>query len=66
MLVSLEKQLSDEEQFLQRMRSIMTSGDFLSKAPPALIEERKAKMNEVKHKITQLQFEIQKVKSEHI
>jgi valyl-tRNA synthetase len=64
--VNLEKQLNDEEQFLQRMRSAITSPEFLSKAPSSVIEDRKAKMLEVKQKITQLQYELQKIKSEHL
>lgn len=64
-LQSLEKQLLDEEQFLQRMRSTIISPEFLSKAPPQVVADRKEKIQEVKNKITQIQLEIQKIKSQH-
>lgn len=65
-MMTLEKQLLDEEQYLQRMRAAMVSPDFLAKAPPHVVEERKIKMQEVKTKINQLQFEIQKLRSDHV
>ena len=64
-LHGLEKQASEEEGFLQRMRTIISSAEFLDKAPPHVVEERKVKMQEVKQKINQLHAEIQKLKSQH-
>lgn len=61
-LEDLEKQIVDEEQFLQRTRMMLTNDDFTKKAPPEVIEEKKQKMQEVKQRITQLQVEIQKLK----
>jgi len=61
----LEKEMIQEEQFLQRIRAQLSSNDFLGKAPPAVIEEKKQKMQEVKTKIVTLQHEIQRLKMEH-
>lgn len=58
----LEKQIEEEEAFLQRMRSTLANDDFAKKAPPEVIEEKKKKMQEVKQKIMQIQLEIQKIK----
>jgi valyl-tRNA synthetase len=64
-LAELEKMVVEEEQFLQRMRSMLTNASFTSNAPPAVIEEKKAKMQEVKQKITQMTMEISKLKMLH-
>lgn len=61
----LEKEVLQEEQFLQRIRAQLSSNDFLWKAPPAVIEEKKQKMLEVKTKIVTLQHEIQRLKMDH-
>jgi len=66
MVVSeLEKEMIQEEQFLQRIRAQLSSNDFLGKARPAVIDEKKQKMQEVKTKIVTLQHEIQRLKMEH-
>ncbi len=61
----LEREVVQEEQFLQRIRGQLSSNDFLGKAPPAVVEEKKQKMQEVKMKIVTLQHEIQRLKMEH-
>jgi valyl-tRNA synthetase len=61
----LEKEVIQEEQFLQRIRAQLSSNDFLGKAPPAVVDEKKQKMLEVKTKIVTLQHEIQRLKMEH-
>lgn len=65
MVSELEKEMIQEEQFLQRIRAQLSSNDFLGKAPPAVIDEKKQKMLEVKTKIITLQHEIQRLKMEH-
>jgi len=57
--------MQEEQQFLQGLRRTLTSGDFASKAPPAVVEAKKKKMEEVKSKIVKLDFEINKLKMEH-
>lgn len=61
----LEKEIIQEEQFLQRIRAQLSSGDFLDKAPAAVVQEKKEKMQEVKNKILLLQHEVQRLKMEH-
>lgn len=48
------------------MRASIASPEFLNKAPAHVVQERKDKMQEVKHKITQLQYEVQKIRAEHL
>lgn len=64
-LHELEKKVEEEEQFLQRMRVTIASTDFLDKAPPKVVEEKKQKMDEVRQRIGALQHEIQRIKMEH-
>jgi valyl-tRNA synthetase len=64
-LVELERLVGEEEQFLQRMRSMLSNVSFTSNAPQAIIDEKKAKMQEVKQKITQMTMEINKLKMLH-
>ena len=61
----LEKEILEEEQFLQRIRAQLASQEFLHKAPPEVINEKKQKMLEVKTKILSLQHEVQRLKMEH-
>lgn len=62
-LQDLEKQIAEEEQFLQRMRGMFT-GDFAARAPESVIKEKKKKMEEVKSRIAAMQYEINKIKME--
>ncbi len=62
-LADLEKQVAEEEQFLQRMRG-MFQGDFAARAPAEVIKEKKKKMEEVKSRIAAMQYEINKIKME--
>lgn len=62
-LADLEKQVAEEEQFLQRMRN-MFAGDFATKAPADVVKQKKEKMEEVKSRIAQMQYEINKIKME--
>jgi len=64
-VMELEREVVQEEQFLQRIRGQLSSNDFLWKAPPEVVEEKKQKMQEVKTKIITLQHEIQRLKMEH-
>lgn len=64
-IMDLEKKVADEEQFLQRIRLSLSSNDFVSKAPPEVVAEKKQKMEEVKSKIAQMQYEINKLRMEH-
>lgn len=64
-LQDLEKEIVQEEQFLQRLRAQLSSSDFLDKAPVAVVHEKKEKMQEVKNKILLLQHEVQRLKMEH-
>ena len=57
--------MREEEQFLQGLRRALTSGDFATKAPAAVVEAKKQKMQEVKSKIIKIEFEINKIKMEH-
>jgi valyl-tRNA synthetase len=63
-LVDLEKQVANEEQFLQRLRMTLASNDFSAKAPEKVVKAKKKKMKEVKTRIAQLELEIQKIKVE--
>lgn len=57
----LQKQLDQEEQFLQRLRN-MFAGDFMQKAPDHVVAEKKTKMTEIKLKVQHLEAEIRKIK----
>lgn len=63
-MVDLEKQVSDEQQFLQRLRTTLASEDFARKAPENVVKDKKKKMEQVKSRIAQLEFEINKIKME--
>jgi valyl-tRNA synthetase len=63
-LQDLEKQVTEEHQFLQRLRTTLTSPSFAAKAPENVVKEKKKKMKQVKSRIAQLEFEINKIKME--
>ncbi len=60
-LQALEQELAQEQQFLQRLRG-MLSGDFASRAPADVVEEKKKKLEEMKNKVASLEAEIRKLK----
>lgn len=64
-MIELEKQVKEEEEFLQRLRATLTSAWFTDRAPVKVVEDKKNKMNEVKSKIAKLEFEINKIKMNH-
>ena len=61
-ILNLTKQLEQEQQYLQSMRSILANPGFRAKAPADVIAEKEAKINAVKDTITQLEYEINKLK----
>ena len=63
-LNDLERKVEDEQQFLQRLRVILTGSDFAMKAPEKVVKQKKKKMKEVKSRIAQLELEINKIKME--
>lgn len=63
-LMQMEQELQEEMIFLQDLRNLMANSGFLSSAPAALVEQKKAKMDSVKQKIQQLEVEIGKLKIE--
>lgn len=63
-LIMLEKQLIDEEGYMQTMRNMLGNPSFSSSAPAHVIAEKQAKLEEVKQKITKLKLEIAKLKME--
>ncbi len=58
----LEKELEDEVQFLQTLRNLVASPWFMEKAPKKVVEEKTNKMKEIKEKIENIEYEIQKIK----
>lgn len=62
MLAQLEKQLSDEESYMQSLRNMIANPSFTSSAPSHVMEEKQKKLDEVKQKITKLKLEIAKLK----
>lgn len=63
-LANVEKQLIDEEHYMQGLRNMLTNPSFSSSAPSHVIEEKQKKLDEVKQKITMLKLEIAKLKME--
>lgn len=63
-LVMLEKQLAEEEQFMQSLRNMIANPSFSSSAPSHVMEEKQKKLDEVKQKITKLKLDIAKLKVE--
>lgn len=61
--MQLEQELAQEQQFLQRLRSMFV-GDFESKAPPKVVKEKKKKMKEMKTKVASLETQIRKLRME--
>lgn len=63
-LANLEKQLIDEEHYMQGLRNMLTNPSFSSSAPANVVEEKQKKLDEVKQKITMMKLEIAKLKME--
>ncbi len=63
-LASFEKQLIDEESYMQGLRNMLANPSFSTSAPAAVIEEKQKKLDEVKQKITKLKLDIAKLKME--
>lgn len=64
MLIQFEKQLVEEEHFMQSMRTMLGNPSFASSAPVHVIEEKQKKLDEVKQKIMKLKLDIAKLKME--
>lgn len=60
---SLQSQIEKEKEFLQQLRNIITNPWFLEKATPEIVAQKQAKLDEVKSKISNLELEISKLKS---
>jgi valyl-tRNA synthetase len=64
LLVQLEKQLIEEEHFMQWLRTMLSNASFASNASPKIIEEKQWKLDEVKQKITKIKLDIAKLRME--
>ncbi len=63
-LASLEKQLADEESFMQSLRNMLSNASFSTSAPANVVAEKQQKLDEVKQKIMKLKLDIAKLKME--
>ncbi len=63
-LAQSEKQLIEEENFMQSLRTMLGNSSFASQASSNIIEEKQKKLNEVKQKIASLKLDIAKLKME--
>ncbi len=61
LLSQLETELAQEQQFLQNLRSLFTA-DFASKAPANVVKDKKAKMEEMKSKVSNIEGEIRRLR----
>lgn len=61
-LKNLEKELEDENQFLQWLRNLVSSPWFIEKAPANVVEDKTNKIKEIKKKIENIEYEIAKLK----
>lgn len=64
LLVQSEKQLAEEEHFMQSLRTMLGNPSFASQASSHIIEEKQKKLDEVKQKIAKLKLDIAKLKME--
>lgn len=62
-LAQLEKQLTDEESYMQSLRNMIANPSFSSSAPVHVLAEKQQKLDEVKQKITKLKLDIAKLKA---
>ncbi len=63
LLIDLEKQLAQEQQFLQTLRGLFT-WDFAERAPADVVKEKKVKLDEMKSKVAWLEWEIRRLRME--
>jgi len=61
-LIQFEKQLVEEEYFMQGLRTMLSNAAFAGSAPSNVIEEKQKKLDEVKQKIMKLKIDIAKLK----
>ena len=61
-LLELEKQLEEEEQFLQWIRKLLSSPWFMQNAKSEVIKQKQQKKEEVENKILKIKEEIAKIK----
>lgn len=57
--------LEDEMQYRNTLETTLASNSFRSNAPEAVVAEKQKKLDEIKHKITTLNVEIQKYKMKY-
>lgn len=58
-------QLEDEIQYKNTLETTLASTSFRSNAPAPVIQEKEKKLQEIKHKITTINVEIQKYKMKY-
>jgi valyl-tRNA synthetase len=63
-LLALEKQLIEEERFMQGLRTMLSNASFAGSAPANVIEEKQKKLDEVKQKIAKIKLDIAKLRME--
>jgi valyl-tRNA synthetase len=61
-LVRLQAELTDEERFIADLKRSLTNPDFLDRAPAHIVETKRAKLDELKIKIEQMQIDIETLK----
>lgn len=62
MLAQLEKQLIEEERFMQGLRTMLGNSSFAGSAPATVVAEKQKKLDEVKAKIASIKLDIAKLK----
>jgi valyl-tRNA synthetase len=63
LLKNLEKELIDEQGFLQGLRNTLMKPWFRESAPAKVVEAKEAKLDEVKKKIEWIEHELKRLKS---
>jgi valyl-tRNA synthetase len=61
-IAKLEDQLIIERKFITDLQSLLNSDGFVNSAPELVINAKKAKLEEVKNKVQQIEIEIQRLK----
>lgn len=61
-LAQLEKQLVEEERFMQGLKTMLANPSFATNATGKIVEEKQQKLAEVKMKVTKLKLDIAKLK----
>jgi valyl-tRNA synthetase len=62
LLASLNEELSNQEQYLQTLKTVITAPWFREKAPANVIQQKEQKIEETKQHIEKLKREIDKLK----